>query len=288
MLQDIRPHHLNNSFSTRQAEAKPAAQDYLICMSGERLLVDERKQATLPKCGEFFELFPHLASEALYLFAMDGRRLFLVEHQIEEQGFKYYGGRELLSLLPQWMAFTAATALHLNHWYQTHLYCGRCATKNEHSKTERALICPSCGLIQYPKISPVVIVGIVDKDPEGDPLKDKLLLARNAGGPYQRYGLIAGFVEIGETLEQAAGREVMEEVCIEIKNLHYYKSQPWALSQSILTGFFAEVDGSSEVKVDGVEIAEATWFSRSDIPNDDSSLSLTWEMILAFKNGFTV
>jgi NAD+ diphosphatase len=139
------------------------------------------------------------------------------------------------------------------------------------------VFCPHCGVTTYPNISPVIIVGVTDGD--------HLLLTRYAQGEYQKHALIAGFVEIGETLEDAARREVQEETGLCIKNLHYYKSQPWAFSESLLAGFFAEVDGSTDVHVDQVELSEAIWFSRETLPLEDTTLSLTWDMIETFRRG---
>lgn len=141
---------------------------------------------------------------------------------------------------------------------------------------ERAMICEKCGLVEYPKISPAVIVGVVDGD--------KILMSRYAHSVYKKYSLIAGFAEIGETLESTVRREVMEEVGVKVKNIRYYKSQPWGLSDSLLVGFFAELDGSAEIKLDTNELAEAKWFARNDIPYGASAISLTSEMIEAFRN----
>ena len=96
---------------------------------------------------------------------------------------------------------------------------------------------------------------------------------------------MAGFMEIGETLEDTVRREVMEEVGLKVKNIRYYKSQPWAFSESILVGFFAEVDGNTVPVPDGEELAEARWFRRDEIPVENTSFSLTWELIEQFRQG---
>jgi NAD+ diphosphatase len=132
-------------------------------------------------------------------------------------------------------------------------------------------------VVEYPRISPVVIVGILDGD--------DILLAKAAVGEYKKHGLISGFVELGESLEGAVAREVMEEVGLTVHNLRYYKSQPWAFSQSLLMGFFADLKGERTVTVNPAELSEAAWFPRPEIPAGDSRLSLTWDMIEAFRNG---
>ena len=114
---------------------------------------------------------------------------------------------------------------------------------------------------------------------------NRLLMSKYANRDFKRYALIAGFAEIGETLEETVQREVMEEVGLKVKNLRYYKSQPWAFTDTLLTGFFAELDGEEEITLDEEELAMAEWFEREEIPVHERSRSLTNEMILGFKHG---
>lgn len=108
-------------------------------------------------------------------------------------------------------------------------------------------------------------------------------MSKYAGRPYTNYALIAGFNEIGESAEQTVAREVMEEVGLKVKNIRYYKSQPWAFSGSLLLGFFCDLDGSDRITLDRNELAEAGWFKRDEIALTDDHLSLTREMIMQFK-----
>ena len=142
---------------------------------------------------------------------------------------------------------------------------------------ERMLLCPDCRNMVYPRISPAVIVGVIHGD--------KLLMSKYAGRSYANYALIAGFTEIGESVEQTVSREVMEEVGLRVKNIRYYKSQPWAFSGSLLMGFFCDLDGSDEIRLDTSELAEAGWYSREEIGLEDDHVSLTREMIMKFKGG---
>ena len=112
-------------------------------------------------------------------------------------------------------------------------------------------------------------------------------MSKYAGRTYTNYALIAGFTEIGESAEQTVAREVMEEVGLKVKNIRYYKSQPWAFSGSLLMGFFCELEGSDEIRLDTSELAEAGWFARNEITLEDDHISLTREMIMAFKNNAT-
>ena len=114
---------------------------------------------------------------------------------------------------------------------------------------------------------------------------DKILMSKYAGRAYKKYALLAGFTEIGETVEQTVAREVMEEVGLKVKNIRYYKSQPWAFSDTLLMGFYCDLDGDDTIILDQNELALAEWFSREDIPEVTSMESLTNEMIIRFKNG---
>ena len=137
--------------------------------------------------------------------------------------------------------------------------------------------CPSCGNHEYPVLCPAVIVGITNGD--------KIILSKYEGRSFKRYALIAGFAEIGETIEETVHREVMEEVGLKVKNLRYYKSQPWSFSSTLLCGFFCDVDGDTSITLDTNELALAEWFARENIPVEDDGISLTREMIRVFKHG---
>ena len=149
----------------------------------------------------------------------------------------------------------------------------------EASHKERAMVCPACGQTEYPKISPAIIVAVIDRE------KKKLLMSRYAHGSYRRYALIAGFVEVGETFEDCVRREVMEEVGLKVKNIRYYKSQPWAFSDTEMVGFTADLDGEAEIRLEEEELAEAGWFSREEIVEYPPYISVGHEMMKAFKDG---
>jgi NAD+ diphosphatase len=143
------------------------------------------------------------------------------------------------------------------------------------------MVCPKCGLIEYPKISPVVIVAVTNGN--------SILLTRYANRPQTHFALVAGFVEIGETLEDTVRREVLEETGVRVKNLRYYKSQPWGFSSSLLNGFYCDLDGDDAIKVDGVELSEAVWVPRDEVPPmmmpPDKNVALTAEMMEMFRIG---
>jgi NAD+ diphosphatase len=181
--------------------------------------------------------------------------------------------RQLASGLDATLASLVGQALALVEWDILHRYCGGCAVMTEVVPCERARRCPRCGATFYPRISPAVIV-LVERNQE-------ILLARNANFPAGRFSLVAGFVEPGEALEQSAVREVREEVGIEISDLRYDGSQPWPFGRSLMIGFHARYAGG-EVRVDGVEIAEAGWFSLDRLPDLPPPISIARKMIDRF------
>ena len=284
MIQDITPHRLDNSFRNIKAEAG----DAVLTFAGGNVLVNKLPNAT-GGSGKFPSLeeiagavsVSVTADDLIYAFSVDERPMFLLPQKNLggkiPKGMEYMNMRELRCGRDGWMSFAAVTASHLSHWYLEHVYCGCCGAVSVHSESERAKVCPECGNIQYPRISPVIMAAITDGD--------RILVTRYAGRPYKGLALIAGFVEIGESVEGALRREVMEEVGLRVKNLRYFGSQPWGFSDSLITGFFAELDGSDEVRLDRDELAEAVWIARNDIPPQDTGLSITAEMIEAFREG---
>lgn len=183
--------------------------------------------------------------------------------------------RVLLDTINDELFWIAGLANHLLDWDRSHRFCGRCSHPTEDKTDERAKRCPACGLINYPRLSPAVIVAVV-KD-------DKLLLARNKRfkGPF--YSVLAGFVEPGETLEACVRREIREEVALEVDNIRYFDSQPWPFPNSLMVGFVADyADG--EVQVDNAELLEADWFSAHSLPQIPPRISIARQLINWFVN----
>lgn len=218
-----------------------------------------------------------------YLFSIDHVRYFLADSNSKTDspllldGYQYENVRIFRTVPSRHTAFAGITGYHLFNWYQANRFCGGCGSPMIPDQKERMLFCPKCHNMVYPRISPAVIVGVINGD--------KILMSKYAGRSYTNYALIAGFTEIGESAEQTVAREVMEEVGIKVKNISYYKSQPWAFSGSLLLGYFAQLDGSAQITLDTGELAEAGWFSPEEIALEDDHVSLTREMILRFKNG---
>ena len=266
MLQDIAPHHFDKSYRP----GAPGPEDLALFFGEQGVLL---KDGLLPKISDVPE------GEYERLFGIDEVGFFLAQRAPEKLpgGLCWQSTRAFRTMQPLWMAFGGITACQLWRWEQSRRYCGRCGTKTQPSQAERARVCPGCGLIEYPKICPAVIVAISDGD--------KLLMARGVNSKTGNYALIAGFVEIGESFEQAVHREVMEEVGIKVKNVRYYKSQPWGFSDSIMIGFTAELDGSPALRLQESEIADAKWVPREQVPPSGGSISIGGELIEHFRLG---
>ena len=270
MIQDTLPEVLNNAY-----EPKPLLADSLIfSFIDDTVLLKDSPEQPFPCCAELgIE-----QQDVIYLFEVHGTDCFLAKPESikTHEGYHYESLFGIMSLQPQYLAFACVTAKHLNSWYAGNRFCGTCGETLRHSTKERMLFCEHCESTVYPRISPAIIVGIYRGD--------ELLLTRYANRPYRNYALIAGFVEIGETVEDAVKREVMEEVGLEIKNLKYYKSQPWGISESLLMGFFAELSSEHDIVLDTIELSEAVWVHKDDIQATLDHVSLTNEMIVHFKN----
>ena len=283
MIQDIAPHKFDNAYRKQ----KPEPEDFaLFIKRGKTLLMKQDDSARnkesdlkIPTIKELLNYFPDALGQALYLFSIDDKAYFLfddlegeIPSDMEWQGTQYFR-----MMQPDYQAFAAITATQLCRWRDSRRFCGGCGTATVHSETERAYVCPSCGQIEYPKISPAVIVAITDGD--------RLLMSRYRDRPYRGYALIAGFVEIGESFEETVSREVMEEVGLKVKNIRYFKSQPWAFTDTEMIGFFAELDGDDTIVLEEDELSEAAWYHRDEIPDDEVTISVGSEMKMAFKYG---
>lgn len=284
MIQDIFPAKFYNHYE----EQKSCDKDSAFFFSEGKLLVrynQETQALVFPTCGDF-------SSQGLsptYLFSIDNQKYFLMPEKAGVSAclsdFSFYTLRQLrdMPLAPEAKVslFAAFSAYHLWKWYDDNKFCGHCGKPLEHDSVERALYCSSCKSKNYPRINPAVIIGILNQN------KDKILITKYRTG-YAHSALVAGFTEFGETLEQTVEREVMEEVGLKVKNIRYYKSQPWALAQDILAGFFCEVDGDDKIKMDEGELKYAEWVSREEVVLQPNDYSLTNEMMKLFKTGTAV
>lgn len=184
--------------------------------------------------------------------------------------------REITSLTGEPELFLlAGNANHILHWRSINRYCGRCSHSTADKKDERAIICPACGNIVYPRISPATITAILHED--------KILLAHNSNFREGLYSLIAGYVEPGESLEQCVEREIREEVGVKVKNIKYWNSQPWPFPDSLMLAFTAEYE-SGDIMPDQCEITDAAFFEADGFPDIPSIDSIAGKMIRWFRD----
>ena len=279
MIQDIFPHRLDNQFRP-EASADENSTVFHFHADGRMLICG----GALPRLRDL----PGVSAEQLtYLFRMDEKeRFFLLRaEELPEAcrsdplpgGWRYADLRSLRregGLEPH-LLFAACTALHLWHWYRDNRFCGRCGGATAPDGRERALRC-ACGNLIYPRLVPAVIVGVVNGD--------RLLVTKYRTG-FAPFALVAGFTEIGETLEQTVAREVMEETGLRVKNIRYYKSQPWGMVDDLLAGFYCDLDGPDTIRMDASELKLAQWRTREEIELQPDDWSLTNEMMREFKEG---
>lgn len=277
MIQDLGERKLYNQFEYRQA--KPG--DGIFVFDNDKILVCRREDGRLvvPEAVAFS------GQQMQYLFRIEEDGYFLLTQlaesealtALEGEGFFWETTRNLRELAFKELAFAASTAHHLYTWYRDSRFCGRCGQPMIHDSKERMMRCETCGNQVYPKIAPAVIVGVINGD--------KILFTKYNGRAYKKYALIAGFTEIGETAEETVAREVMEEVGLKVKDITYYKSQPWGTDSNLLLGFFCHLDGDDKITMDTEELSTAEWVSRADMDVRDDGISLTREMMRVFKEG---
>lgn len=284
MLQDLDYGKMENTY---RAET-PADGDTVLCLRGETVLLRRAENDTLhlPTCGEVRTWAQAGAWQSWkaepfqYLFCLQGVKYFLWMGEAGDGApapFAYAPTRTLRQLVSKNICFGVMTGLHLFRWYRDTRFCGRCGGKTEHDAVERMVRCPQCGNMIFPRIAPSVIIAVTDGD--------RLLLSKYANRSYTQYALLAGFTEIGETAEETVAREVMEEVGLRVKNIRYYKSQPWGVDGNLLLGYFCDLDGADAVTLDKTELAMAEWFDRDALPAHDDGISLTREMVRVFEEG---
>lgn len=270
MIQDIAPDRLDNAYTPYP----PRAEDRVLLFDEDgKLLVKVRDGSICFPAGREVP-----ADGAVYLFSVSGRRYFLAPRvpDICLPGFEYKTIRDLRDTGRGKELYAAFTAWHLWRWYEDNRFCGRCGGRTGLHSSERALQCEKCGHVVYPRINPAVIVGVIKGD--------CLLITRYRTG-YAHNALVAGFAEIGETLEQTVQREVMEETGVRVGNIRYYKSQPWGMAQDLLMGFWCEAEGDAEIRMDSNELKYAQWVRREDIVLQPNDLSLTNDMMKRFRDG---
>ncbi len=241
---------------------------------------DARQNLSLPRLGELGRQIGEgdWRSSLQYYFSIEEMDYFAFQGEVAPFGaYEYAPVRSFRQMINKEICFAIMTGWHLHQWYSASRFCGRCGERTVQDDRERMMRCPSCGNAIYPGIAPAVIVAVTDGN--------RILMSKYADREYKKYALLAGFTEIGETAEETVRREVMEEVGLRVKNIRYYKSQPWGIDGNLLLGFFCELEGSDEIHRDAGELAEAGWFERDRMPAHDDGISLTREMMGVFERG---
>ena len=208
-----------------------------------------------------------------YLGTLNGHHCYCAEASENislPEGMVSYGLRYLYGRIEESLHKIAMRSSHIIAWDRTDRYCSRCRTEMNRAKGMRAKECPSCGFLSFPRISPAVIV-LIERD-------KRVLLARVKRFTAELYSVLAGFVEPGESLEEAAKREIEEEVGIRIRNIRYFGSQPWPFPDSLMIGFTAEYE-SGEITIDETEISDAGWFDPDNLPTIPGKISIARQLI---------
>lgn len=274
MIQDIAPKILHNEYIMKE----PGDDSKVIIFSENGVLLKKADgKWELPEKKEIGSKQGYL-----YLFCIDKQDYFLMVDYNDNKKAKEYNALNVDFIkmhvvraeAEKELCFVLYTAYHLYQWYKDNQYCGRCGRRTAHSEKERMLYCNVCGNMVYPTIAPAVIVAVTNGE--------QILLTKYAGREYKEYALIAGFMEIGETAEQTVKREVMEEVGLNVKNIRYYKTQPWGIAGNFLIGYFAQLDGDSQIQMDHNELSCAEWADREKLKDMDDGFSLTREMMRVF------
>lgn len=176
----------------------------------------------------------------------------------------------------EWLA--AGRSVQIVEWSRTHHFCGRCGERTELAARDRAMRCPACSLVAFPRLSPAMITLVTRGGPGPG---EEALLARGVQWNVPTYSCLAGFVEPGESLEDAVVREVHEEVGVAVRRPQYFGSQPWPFPNSLMVGFRAEYE-SGDIVCDPTEIADAAWFRREDLPMIPPGISIARKLIDAW------
>ena len=256
--------------TARKDDCKQKKDDLAFVFSGNELLLSGDR---VPAFSEVAEMS---LEHGLFFGTLGSAGCFLYElpensGKMNDHGYlRFVPLREfILEHEAEWSS-AAGYASHLLHWHRHSRFCGRCGAGNTWHGSELAKICPDCGSTQFPKISPAIII-MVEKE-------GRILLAHNSNFPEGRYSLLAGFMEIGETIEETAKREVLEEAGIEIDNIRYISSQSWPFPDSLMIGLKADYR-SGEITPDGIEIVHADWYSPEDFPNIPGSGTIARRII---------
>ena len=263
-------HILIPSFNAPPEKTEPAW--WFIFVANNLIVSEEGESIAIPFMKDLIDLGLQPIRE-WYLGTINGSHCYCAEVSGETtmpERTAPYGLRYLYGRLENSLHKIAMRAIHLIEWDRTNRYCNRCGSEMARAKGMNAKECPRCFFLNFPRISPAVIV-LVERG-------NSLLLVRSKRFTAAFYSVLAGFVEPGETLEETVKREVEEEVGIRIKNIRYFGSQSWPFPDSLMIGFTAEYE-SGEIRIEEEEIADAGWYDPEKLPTIPGKISIARELI---------
>jgi NAD+ diphosphatase len=266
----------NEFFSEITAPVKPCEPAWWFAFRGNQLLLHlDNSSVRLPRLLNFAELNLPVRRQH-YLGRLGDQPCYAVdlpEETATAEGMTFQGLRQVYGRLEEDLFWVASRAVQIVDWDRTNRFCGRCGVPLKARESERAKECPQCGLLHFPRLAPAVIV-LVERGRE-------LLMARSRHFAPGVYSVLAGFVEPGETLEEAVEREIFEEVGIRVKDIRYFGSQPWPFPHSLMIAFTATYDGG-ELQINDQEIESAGWFTPENLPDRPGRISIARSLIEFF------
>ena len=273
--------HTKSVFLLENIDSKQLAKIYLV-IKGDELLINDKKQNLTLLDTDQYKWSGMEVNREFFIGYLDNYSLYVLELKtnsplMEETSLKPF--RTLLGILPDNYFTICSRGVQLVEWYKKSKFCGSCGLKTSSHEVEKAMYCKDCDNLIYPRISPCVIV-LVTKEEE-------ILLARNKNFPSQMYSTLAGFIEVGETVEEAIKREIFEEVNIKVRNCQYFGSQSWPFPSQLMLGFHAEYH-EGEIRPDGEEIDVAEWFHYKSLPQvPPGRISISGRLIESYVNKLT-
>lgn len=242
-----------------------AANDQLLCsLEGNLLILNDQ---------EFSGLGIDVLSRHIILADNQQQFWAVAVNQRDIEGYQWLGLRAQVGVIAEEQFQLAGRALQMLRWHYDHQYCGRCGQPTVQHPHDLAKSCTACSLDVYPRLSPCIITLVIRGD--------YCLLARHKRSSNQTNSCLAGFIEIGESPEQALVREVMEEVNIQVNNIRYIMSQPWPFPGQLMLGYLADY-ASGDIVVDQYEIVEANWYRYDQLPNIPSIATISGRLIDVF------
>ena len=268
-------------FVVENTDTKQLEKIYLV-VKGEDLLIDSVSQNLALIDNDQYKwsgmavktehFIGYLDNNSLYALELDNESLLIPETSLKPF-------RTLLGIIPDAYFGICSRSIQLVEWNGKNKYCGTCGSETSLHLVEKAMLCKDCNNLIFPRISPCIIVLVTDNE--------RLLLAHNKNFPTKIFSTLAGFIEVGETVEEAIQREIFEEVSIKVKNCQYYGSQSWPFPSQLMLGFHAEYE-EGDLKPDGEEIDIAEWFHYKSLPDvPPGRISISGRLIESYVNKLT-